>query len=126
LHSNYREESTMEIAGVSRRKLLQGIGGLTALGMMGSAKPYSWLQAAQLPVPGAADWSRFGYDIHNTRFNPMEKTIGRNNVERLKEKWRFDPDENWVIQQTPAVVGNTIFFGSGRNQFALDSATGKA
>jgi glucose dehydrogenase len=94
--------------------------------MLGSSRAYSWLQRAALPVPGAADWPRFGCDLHNTRFNPNEKTIGPRNVERLKEKWRFDTDENWVIQQTPAVVGDTVFFGSGRYQYAVDSATGKA
>ena len=110
---------------VTRRRILQGTGGLAALALM---EPFSRLglaHAAELPNPGSADWPRFGYDLHNTRFNPMEKTMGPGNVERLRVKWRFDTDENWVIQQTPAVIGDTVFFGSGRYEYALASSTGK-
>ena len=115
----------MGSSSVTRRRFLKGAGGLAAFGLMESFQPFSLLRSADLPKPGEADWSRFGYDLHNTRFNAKEKILGPNNVERLKLKWQFDTDENWVIQQTPAVIGDTVFFGSGRYEYALDSATGK-
>ena len=112
---------------LTRRRFLQETGGLAALGAAGTWLPMSsgLLRAADLPKPGEADWPRFGYDLHNTRFNAKEKILGPNNVERLKVKWQFDTDDNFVIQQTPTVIGDTLFFGSGRYEYAVDSATGK-
>jgi len=111
---------------ITRRRFLEAAGGAAAaMGWLGSSRAFSLPQAAALPRPGPADWPRFGYDIHNTRFNAKETTIGPANVERLKLKWQFDTDENFVIQQTPAVIGDTVFFGSGRYEYALDSATGR-
>ena len=77
------------------------------------------------PTPGAADWTRYGCDLHNTRFNAKETVIGASNASKLKMKWKFDLEDNWIGYQTPAVIGDTVFFGSGRYQYALDSATGK-
>ena len=75
-------------------------------------------------VPGTGDWSRFGYDIHNTRFNSREEKLGRDNVGRLKQKWIFESDA--PIQTTPTIVGDTLFFGTiAGHQHALDVATGK-
>ncbi|MCZ6750731.1 MAG: hypothetical protein O7E51_02755 [Acidobacteria bacterium] len=110
---------------VTRRRFLEQAGGVTALGIMGSLLPRSGLHAAELPLPGAADWSRYGYDLHNTRFNADEKAIGPGNVDRLKLKWKFDTLDDWPIQTTPTVIGDTVFFGSGGYQYALNSATGK-
>ncbi len=108
-----------------RRRFLQGAGSLAALGLAGSVKPFAWSQAPGLPTPGTADWPRFGYNIHNTRFNDKETIIGHSNVDELKQKWRFDTDENWVLQQTPSVIGDTVFVGSGRYEYALEAGTGK-
>ena len=76
------------------------------------------------PRTGAADWPRFGKDLKNTRFNPAESRLGRENVERLKVKWSFQAD--MPIQTTPTVVGDTLFFGDfGGYQYALERATGR-
>jgi glucose dehydrogenase len=115
----------MKHVDVTRRRFLGGTLGLTALAVTHPLDLLSTLRASDSPKPGPADWSRFGFDLHSTRFNPLERTIGPENVGRLKIKWQFDTEENWVIQQTPAVVGNTLFFGAGRYEYALDSATGK-
>jgi outer membrane protein assembly factor BamB len=74
---------------------------------------------------GGADWTRFGYDIHNTRFNRNEKTISAANAASLKMKWRFDTLDGWPIQSTPTVIGDTLFFGAGGYYYSLNSATGK-
>ena len=76
---------------------------------MGSKSPDAPV-GAQLGASAGADWPRFGHDLHNTRFNDKEKTIGVANVERLKVKWQFDTDDNWTIQQTPAGGGHLVFW----------------
>ena len=88
------------------------------------------LAAAAVAAPrvagqAQADWPRFGCDLRNTRFNAAEKTIGPANAGRLKLKWTFDAGA--PIQTTPAVVGDSLYFGAGGGQqFALDARTGKA
>ena len=110
---------------VTRRQFLERTGGLTALGVMGSLFPWDRLNAADLPRPGAADWPQYGYDLHNTRFNASEKTIGPGNADRLKLKWKFDTLDDWPFQTTPTIVGDTVFAGAGGFQYALNSATGE-
>ena len=116
----------MSSRNVTRRRFLEQAGGIAALGMMPPLLPF-WSQAPAggLPKPGDGDWPIFGHDLHNTRFNDKETIIGLNNVERLKVKWQFDTADNFTIHQTPAVVGDTLFFGAGRYEYSLDSATGK-
>ena len=84
-----------------------------------AASPYP----ADQPEAGSADWPRYGYDLHNTRWNVNEKTLGKNNVDRLKLKWQFDIRE--PIETTPTVLGDTLFFGAPGAFYALDSATGQ-
>lgn len=110
---------------LTRRRFLERTGRVGALGLAWSWQPFRLLPAADLLQPGEADWPRFGCDLHNTRFNAKEKTIGPANVERLKVKWTFDTPDNWIIYSTPAVVGDSVFLGAGRYVYALDSATGK-
>jgi outer membrane protein assembly factor BamB len=110
---------------ISRRRFVKETGQFAAAGMMGSLVALPWLRAADLPRPGAADWPRYGYDSHNTRFNSKESTIGPDNVARLKMKWKFDTLDNFPIQITPAVIGDTLFFGAGGYYYSLDSITGK-
>ena len=79
--------------------------------------------AAGLLNPAPGDWTRYGRDIHNTRFNSHETTIGRSNVDRLKVKWQFDIDV--PIETTPTVVGDTVYFVAPGAYYALDSRTGQ-
>jgi len=113
----------MLIEGVSRRKFLDGTGRVAAASVLSNVFP-QLLRAEGLPKPGQADWTRFGYDLHNTRFNRNEKAIGPGNVGQLKMKWAFGTKDGWPIQSTPTVIGNTLFFGAGGYYYSLDSATG--
>jgi hypothetical protein len=63
---------------VTRREFLEGAGATAAV-MMAGQRAY----AQSPPKPGPADWSRFGCDLHNTRFNGSEATLGPENVARL-------------------------------------------
>lgn len=110
---------------LTRRRFLKQAGSVAALGAMGSLLPRSQLRAADRPTPGEADWPRFGYDRHNTRFNAKEKNLGPKNVDRLKVKWQFDVVDGWPIQTTPTVIGDSLFFGAGAYYYGLESATGK-
>ena len=91
---------------------------------MGPLIQVSKAQGLDTPQSGPADWSRFGYDLQNTRFNARESNLGRENVGRLQLKWRFQADG--VIQTTPTVIGDTLFFGSqSGSQYALETSTGE-
>jgi len=110
---------------LSRRAFLYHGGLLSAAGLAWSYAPLRLFGAVDPVQPGAADWPRFGCDLHNTRFNGKENTIGPANVDRLKVKWTFETLDHWIIYETPAVVGDSVFFGAGRYVYALDSAAGK-
>jgi polyvinyl alcohol dehydrogenase (cytochrome) len=108
---------------ISRRSFLETSGRAAAIGALAGVVPGSVVRAAA-PAAGAADWPRFGYDLHNTRFNRNEKTLGPREVTRLKPKWTFDTIDGWPIQSTPTVIGDTSFFGAGGRYYSLNSATG--
>jgi glucose dehydrogenase len=111
---------------MSRRQFVEGAGyaaGALSVSGLPSFATRDGVLAAQLPPAGEGDWSRYGHDIHNTRFNPNERTIGKGNVDRLKEKWKFQVDV--PIGTTPTVVGDTLYFSSYTTCYALDRQTGK-
>ncbi len=104
---------------VTRREFLEGAGATAAV-MMAGQRAY----AQSPPKPGPADWSRFGCDLHNTRFNGSEATLGPENVARLRLKWTFDAAGR--IQTCPTVIGDTLFFGARDGYlYSLDAASGK-
>ena len=104
----------------SRREFLEGLGALACTSLGSSV----WAQGRQQPVPGPADWPRFGYDLHNTRFNSRENMLTPENVGRLQLKWRHDVGA--PIQSTPTVVGDTLFIGAWDGNYrALEIETGE-
>lgn len=109
----------------SRRSFLETGGRAAAAGALTGILPASVIRAAVLPTAGPADWPRFGFDLHNTRFNRNEKTLGPRDVARLRPKWTFDTIDGWPIQSTPTVIGETLFFGAGGHYYALSTATGR-
>ena len=107
----------------SRRNFLQRLGAGSATLAWESIWPSGM---AQGPVPvrtGSADWPRFGYDLHNTRFNAREKILSPSNVGRLKLKWSHEIGA--PIQSAPVIIGNTLFTGAWDGcYYALDAQTG--
>src|SRR5947209_5990380 len=88
-NANWRD-STMtgkNLADWQRREFLQVLSAGMAAGAWELLSPHTIAQAAGMPSPGAADWPRFGFDLHNTRFNAREKKLGPGNIARLKLKW---------------------------------------
>jgi polyvinyl alcohol dehydrogenase (cytochrome) len=65
---------------------------------------------------GDADWAMYNRDVAGTRHNAAETAIGRDNVGRIEEKWRFpakgSDQEIGVIHATPVVVGGYVYFGT--------------
>jgi len=104
----------------NRREFLQGVGATVATASM---MPQVQAQG-KLPVAGHSDWTRFGYDLHNTRFNSREATLNAGNVGRLRPKWRHEIPA--PIQTSPTVVGDTLFTGAWDGHYhALDAETGE-
>jgi PQQ-dependent dehydrogenase (methanol/ethanol family) len=74
---------------------------------------------------GGANWSLHNFDIHNSRYAPLDE-INASNVGRLQMKWSFDLGgaEN-VAQVTPLVVDGVMYFNSGSKLYAVNAATGQ-
>src|SRR6516165_6376873 len=95
-----------------------GVRGLVAL-MIALA----WVPAANLAGPpnvpqpiSPADWPTYNHDQAGWRFNPAEKTLSRDNVGKLVEKWRFPAADSketiGVVHATPTVVAGEVYFGT--------------
>ena len=106
---------------LDRRDFLAG--GFCTLTASTLASGGSFYPAVVSPEPAPGDWPRYGHDRHNTRFNPHERTIGKDNVDRLRVKWKFDLDV--PIETTPTVIGDTLYFGAPGAYYALDTLTGQ-
>ena len=84
---------------LSRRGFLETVGsmaGLAALPLTVGSTP-----AQSTGLLGAGDWSRFGYDLQNTRFNAAET------LPRLMRSAGFDKVrcERWMFGIVVAVTG---------------------
>ncbi len=88
------------------------------------------LAALLLAVPGSVpsaeppagapadpnDWPMYNYDVTGARHNAGERTLGRDNVARLEEKWRFpargSSETIGAVHSTPVVVNGCVYFGT--------------
>jgi polyvinyl alcohol dehydrogenase (cytochrome) len=77
--------------------------------------------APQPPEPKVAvsddpnDWPMYNRDVVGTRHNPAEKTLGKDNVGQLVEKWRFpaaDAKDKIGIVHAVVAVGGHAYFGT--------------
>jgi glucose dehydrogenase len=77
--------------------------------------------AQKSPVQTAAvsddpnDWPMYNRDVTGSRHNPAEKTLGKENVANLVEKWRFPPadsKEKIGVVHTTVVVNGYVYFGT--------------
>jgi polyvinyl alcohol dehydrogenase (cytochrome) len=81
----------------------------------GATKPFT---------PGANDWSGWGVNNQNTRYQ-QNPGLTAADIPKLKLKWAFGfPDDTRAVAQ-PAIVGGRVFVGShGGKVYSLDLATG--
>lgn len=88
--------------------------GALAVGSLGLLAP-----AIAFAQADPADWPNYNHDVLGRRHNPAETALGRENVGRLVEKWRFPPEGSGetvgVIHATPAVVNGEVYFGTATN-----------
>jgi polyvinyl alcohol dehydrogenase (cytochrome) len=61
------------------------------------------------------DWPMYNRDVIGTRHNPAEKSLGKDNVGQLIEKWRFPPADSKEfvgVAHATAVVNGHVYFGT--------------
>lgn len=89
-----------------------------------------WVVAGLLTLLlSACDWTSFGFDAGNTRFNPNDTAISAGNVSGLAESWRSTVlTGGGAIRGTPAVANGRLFVqaggSSGSGRLAAYDATG--
>jgi polyvinyl alcohol dehydrogenase (cytochrome) len=95
---------------------------LGSLGALGGALPQAKkaeidAQLAHLP-DDSNDWPMYNRDVIGSRYNAVEDTLGKANVNRLVEKWRFPPKDSTqrigVVHAT-TVVNGYVYFGTETN-----------
>lgn len=78
-------------------------------------------------------WRSFGYDLQRTGYNPLEATVGTNNVGTLQAVWTANVGSEMVHEPVYAngvvingVPTNVLYAGSagGRTIYAINAATG--
>jgi len=98
-----------------------------SLGMWPSQGPAA--QAAEKGEPEGpwvrTDWSTYNGDVTGNHYSPLDQ-ITTDNVQRMKEVWRFDAGSDGGVQTNPLVVGRVLYgYDPTLQVFALDGATGK-
>ena len=69
-------------------------------------------------------WPFAGHDLLNTRSQPNERRIGKNNAGTLTVKWMFRTEGD--VWATPAVADNAVYVpDAAGNLFAVNRKTGK-
>ncbi|MDT7788256.1 MAG: hypothetical protein QOF58_6675 [Pseudonocardiales bacterium] len=85
------------------------------------------LTAGPAIAHGNGDWAGWQKDLNGSRHNAAEWRLNQNNAGKLKLKWAFAYPKGEVefVRSQPAVVGDTIYFGSPDGKFyARDARTG--
>lgn len=71
-----------------------------------------------------ADWPVGGHDLANTRSNPSERKIGRDNAATLAVRWSVATQGE--VSATPAVVDGAVYFPDWAGFFTkVDARTGR-
>ena len=119
------DQRTLSLSLDRRRFLLalSAAGGILARrSFLRASTPF---QGSELPAGAReGEWPLTGCNLRGTRSNGHERTIGPDNVGRLKVKWTFEGAGNFN-QATPVVVGNSLYFAAHDGfVYALDTASG--
>jgi len=85
------------------------------------------LTAAPATAHAGGDWAGWQKDLTGSRHNAAEWRLNRHNAGDLKLKWAYAYEKGPVnfVRSQPAVVGDTIYFGSPEGKFyARNARTG--
>jgi outer membrane protein assembly factor BamB len=63
-------------------------------------------QTKSSPKSGSVNWSSFGFDAQNSRFNAYEQTIGTKNVSQLTLAW----SQSIIVEYASPVVANGLLY----------------
>jgi polyvinyl alcohol dehydrogenase (cytochrome) len=87
------------------------------------------LTAGPATAHSNGDWPGWTKDLNGSRHQAAEWRINAGNAGKLKLKWAFAYSTGGarIVRSQPAVVGDTIYFGSPDGKFyARDARTGRA
>jgi glucose dehydrogenase len=81
-------------------------------------KRFSAMHApAPASCPALADWSTYGFDLTQNRFNPKEGVINAATVPRLDVRWFFATGTRTeAVTASPSVVEGVVYVGVGTAQ----------
>lgn len=80
--------------------------------------------AAATNGQSSSDWPMYARDLAGSHYNPTEKQLTPETVNRLKPKWIFETAAD--VSSQPTVVGGVVYFGSwDGKEYAVDAQTGK-
>lgn len=106
---------------------LASVVALTVVGCSDDDRSETSARAPRTSAPSASvpiDWSNFGFDTANSRFNPNESTIDATTVADLKPTWTVELGTG--VASTPAVVDGTVYVGTfDKRVLAMDASTGE-
>ena len=95
---------------------------VTALSLAGIG---TWLVAPTRAQGGmSGDWLSHNYDLHNSRFSPLDQ-INTSNASELTQQWSIETGGADALPQvTPLVVDGVMYYNAGSKLFAVNAATG--
>jgi glucose dehydrogenase len=95
---------------------------LGALGVAGRAEPPKKAVDSNARLAAVSldpnDWPMYNRDGSGSRHNPGERALGKDNVGRLIEKWRFpakDSKERIGVVHATVVVNGYVYFGTEKD-----------
>jgi len=81
--------------------------------------------ADSLNVQSNSQWTGWGVDFFNTRFQSEKSSLTESSIPRLRLRWAFAFPQQSMVMAQPAVIGNKVFIGSADgNIYSLNSQTG--
>lgn len=101
--------------------------GQASFSAAGAAGPVAPMLAADENVPpevrlDSPDWTSYGHDLYNTRHNPAENAISRDNVAQLELLWSWTTT---AVTSTPAYRDGVLYFLDFQSfRVAVDAASG--
>jgi len=82
---------------------------------------------APASCPAPVDWSSYGFDLTQNRFNPEEGLINAATVSQLDIRWFFSAGTGTAfVTATPSVVDGVVYVGAWNGtMYALDAFSGQ-
>jgi quinohemoprotein ethanol dehydrogenase len=127
-----RTDSAVIVRDISRalaaHRGVLGTRSFALIAVMGLGAALYFATAGAATVPQNIEWSRYGHDLANTRFQDVDQ-INASNAADMQVSWVFHTgvlDPNADLEVSPVEVDGRLYVTDGHDDvFALDAATGK-